>query len=243
MFIKWKDEVFDIILLCGDFCGGSKGHKTVAATIRLLREYHPDAIVLSVIGNHDFWYAGKARKLPMGGYSYGNPHPSEFWNNYNKILECFKKHNVHFLDEAGLYIHPDFSDIVLVGHSGWYAHQNPPTNDIGYLPTALEGHTNGFLYKRAMKMLDANLEALDAIYEPDFHTVCFVSHFPVIKAGPDYKGRFEDFSWSESIGDMMQEQYSCKHFFCGHAHQYHNGPLRYESGSDYGNPAYLIVEV
>ena len=71
----------------------------------------------------------------------------------------------------------------------------------------------------------------------------FVSHFPVINTGDDYKGAFEAFSWSASIGDYYQREYGCKHFLCGHAHQLHRGPLRYECGPDYMRPAYQIIEV
>lgn len=232
MLRNTSNEDFDLILHCGDYCGGLIGHKSVKSTVTLIRSFFPDKPFLSVIGNHDFWYFKDKKRPSEKNFNY----------NYQKIKEVFSENNVHFLDEDGIYQHPDFENIIFTGNSGWYNNPMPPTNDKDYLPLAIEGDTNSYLERSARNKLYKQLDQLDQIYEKGYHIICFVSHFPVVKA-EDYKGKFELFSWDESISKLFQEDYDCKHFFCGHAHQLHKGPLRYECGTDYCNPKYHIIEV
>lgn len=239
MFKKMATEEFDVLIHAGDYCGGLYGGKSVKTTVKMIRKEMPDVPFLSVIGNHDYWYAGRRGKNVYGGLTYQRPSLSQFNRNYESIVNTFKEYDVHFLDEDGPY---SYLDVIIAGVSGWYNHPHPPTNDEGYLPFGIEGHTNRWMEKRARNKLFEQLEALDASVEPH-HTVAFVSHFPVVNVGDDHKGSFHIFCWDENIAQEMQFSYKCKHFFCGHAHRYHNGPLRYESGSDYYNPKYLIVEI
>lgn len=220
-------EDFDVLVHAGDYCGGEVGHRQVRLTVELIRSFFPDKPFLSVIGNHDYWCRD------------GRPSMDSFNENLDKIKQTFKTHKVHFLDYDGVWSHPDFIDIAFVGSSGWYAHPNPPTNDANFLPIGIDGDTNRYLIKLAEDRLFANLDGIDKSLH---NSVVFVSHFPVIKAH-DYKGRFEDFSWRESLGNFLQEEHGIKFFFNGHAHQLHTGPLRYECGSDYFNPKYIIIHV
>lgn len=220
MIRKWRDETFDAIVHLGDYCGTDTAFKPVRHTVRMILEEFPDTHYITTLGNHDLWH--KNRRL-------------ENWQAQNQaIRDVFKQHEVHFLDDDGPFI---LGDVVIVGHTGWYTHPKPPTNDEYFLPYSVS-HTQ--LLSEAEKQLQINLDAL-----PDLtgKTLVFASHFPVIKVGDDYKGRFEEFSWSTFIGKMMQETYGCRYFLNGHSHQYHNGPLRYEAGSDYGSPKYLIVDI
>lgn len=231
----------DVIVNCGDNTGTTSGYKCTKQIVRLIRQFFPETPILWTNGNHDYWCTSKVKE--NGRYYKTRPSPIDFYKNLNMIEECLKEANIHFLDKDGIYSHPDFSDVLFIGSSGWYAHPNPPTNDINYLPYSLDGDTHRSLIKQTEDNLFNTEAKLQTIYQKDYHTVIFVSHFPVIKAGIDYKGRFEDFSWRTHIGDFFQENYNCKHFLCGHAHQLHEGPLRYECGPDYYKPAYQIIEV
>ena len=237
MLQESKEKNPDVIVHAGDACGGQTGYKGVRLVIKLIREQYPNTPILSVLGNHDLWSPGKKVKL-----DYKNPSIRLYQENYNKIMDIFEKNSVHFLDIPGVYVHEDFPHIKIVGHSGWYNHSNPPTNDKSYLPVDIEGNTNNFLFKKAMAELDDSLTQLDKIYDDKLDTVVFVSHFPVI-VGKDRKGNFDKFGGNTRIGDILQKKYNCKHFLEGHSHFFENGPLKYNCGSDYYNPKYLEIKI
>ena len=224
-----KKEEFDILVHCGDYSGGTIGHRTLRATVRLIREAFPEKPFVSVCGNHDLW---------------SNPRGLEhFRTNYDAIVSCFKEHGVHFLDEDGPYIHPAFPNHTFIGHTGWYSNPHPPTNDENFLPTGLEGDTNRYLLRKAEDTLVAQTGLIGTGWRDGVDTLIFVSHFPVVNTGPDYKGPFELYSWNANISKWLAEDFGCRHFLCGHAHQRHEGPLRWEAGSDYYKPRYQIIEV
>lgn len=231
MFIQIADEYkrgrFDLLVHTGDYCGGALGSKSVNSTIKELRE-HYDGPIVSTIGNHDYWSGGT-----LEGFA----------TNMNAINYTFEKYDVHFIDNDGIYVHPDFPDVKILGCAGWYTNLYPPTNDCMHLPKTIEGvNPNAYLANQSYRCLDRQMEELDKTYDTS-DTVVFISHFPVIKVPHknDYKGSFEDFCWSERIGDLMNTVYGCKYFLNGHAHQLHEGQaMRYEPGTDYGNPRYRV---
>lgn len=240
MLRKALKEEFDVIVHCGDYCGGMMGWRKVRDTVRLIRKFFPDKLFLSTIGNHDYWCHSNKRAKEGGRWIKTRPDLHVYAENLRKIEEVFREHSVHFLDKDGLASHPSFPGVLFIGASGWYTNPNPPTNDGRFLPIGLEGDT----HRSLLKATEANLWRTEEVLKTRMYDeVIFVSHFPVVNTGPDYKGRFEDFSWSESVARYFQETYKCKYFLCGHAHSLHKGPLRYECGPDYYRPTYQIIEV
>jgi predicted MPP superfamily phosphohydrolase len=226
-----EDKSIDMIVHCGDYCGGIKGYKSVRTTVALIRKYFPQTTYLSVIGNHDYWSKNTNRSIPT---------LRSHVENYNKILEIFKAHNVHFLDVDGPFV---LGDYIFIGHSGWYTKFNPDTNDKNFIPQHIEGNTNMYLYNEANKTIDKQMQIIDNIYVPEKSKVIFVSHFPVICTGDEWG--FDNFAWSPTIGKIVQMTYDCKYFLNGHAHERHKGPLKYETGPnrDYKDLRYQIIEV
>jgi hypothetical protein len=242
MFRKLQQEEFDVLVHCGDYGGTGHGAPCVLRTVDLMRKHFPDKPIVSTIGNHDYWRAAKA-SLDGVRWHKVRPDPVQYQENLDHIRATFSKYNVHFIDKDGLYKHPSFDNIILIGSSGWYGNPHPGTNDKNFLPLGMDGDTNRTILRATEKDLFDAEEELSKVYKDGYHTVVFVSHFPVINAGRDYKGAFEDFSWRESVGDYFQENYKCKYFLCGHAHQLHKGPLRWECGPDYYNPKYQIISI
>ena len=237
-FEKTKEEAghIDVVINAGDDGGHLSGGKDKAFMNRLMRRTFPDKYIISLMGNHDWWCNGD--KHGFGG----RPTVHDHFSNLKVIKKSISQTGVLMPDVEEAYhlfkVEGALYFIVAVG--GWYSHPNPPTNDLKHVAA-----THEELRQIAHNKLQAQLEDLDDTrkFYPDLKVI-FASHFPVIKAGAgDWKGRFEDFSWSEGIGELMQETYGCKHFLCGHSHQLHAGPLRFEAGSDYGKPKYQIVTV
>lgn len=233
--VKANKQQPDVLALLGDFCGGVLGHKSVRSIIKITREYFPDTDIVACLGNHDYWVDPKRlRTIDGGSLHKGYPSVSAFMFNYNQILETFKEFKVHFLDEDGVYRNPNHFGVAIVGHTMWY--RNPPqSNDQNFLPTHVEGDTHRWMYKRSMEMA---LKNLDQLTEEDT-TRIFCSHFPLVEIDEYGKEWAGDWVFGESI----KEQFKIDKFFNGHAHQFHNGPLRYESGSDYYLPKAMLIEV
>jgi len=237
-----SQEDFDILLHNGDYAGGSLGYKLLRSTVQILRKHNPDKPFVTVIGNHDYWCRTRSTKQHTDKYgtrAFRNPKRDDYDQNYAEICKTFKDNNVHFLDEDGPF---RLGGCVLFGHSGWYHNPGVVTvsNDFKFLPLLVEGDTQRWLQKKAQDGLYRNI---DLLTEADKQKVlCYVSHFPVIKT-EENDHMFDLLSGSVALGEWLQEDFGVRYFFCGHAHQLHKGPLRYESGSDYNEPAYHIVEV
>lgn len=235
-FRRMAKEEFDVLVHCGDYSGGFRGADKVRSSLKMMREVIPDKPIVSCSSNHEMW-SGK----PEPGNMY--PTFSAFNSNQRDLKKFFKKYNVHYLDVDGLYINEEFPHVVLAGHGGWYKNPNPPTNDQNFLPQGISGDTNRFLLNEAARAIETQIEELDTIYDPEYHEIVFCSHFGVVRGRDDYKGGFDTFAWDEAISKLFIEKYNCKYFLEGHSHKRHEGPIVYNSGSDYCAPKYLIIEV
>lgn len=237
---------FDVLVHCGDYGGTWEGAPCVKRTVRLMRKAFPDKPIVSTIGNHDYWCKSSKRKRVEywdGSVKYVKqaPGPDDFYANLGVIAATFKEAGIHYLDKDGPYTHPDFLGITLLGASGWYTNLNPSTRDAQCMPIGMHGNTHQFILKSTEGDLRRSEDQLGP-WGPGRQLV-FVSHFPVVNTGNDYKGAFESFSWGEFWSKYFIQEYGCRHFLCGHAHQLHYGPLRYECGPDYYRPAYQIIEI
>lgn len=222
----------DLIINCGDNTGTLVGHKCTKRVAKIFRDTFPDTPILWTNSNHDRWCADSNRRPSMDKYL----------DNLAKIEQTLKDNNIHYLDNDGVYKHPDHPDLFFVGCSGWYGHPNPPTKDANYLPFGYDGDTHRAILRDTENDLHRNLATIEK-FDKAVDTMVFISHFPVINTGDDYKGTFELFSWREAIGTFLIEEYGCKYFLNGHAHQLHTGPLRYECGSDYYKPKYQLINL
>lgn len=220
MFRSWRDEQFDVVVHAGDYCGGYNGARSINTTCAMMREV-TDKPIISVMGNHDFWCDKRPSLL-------------SFNRNYDKAVASFKKHNVHFLDEDGPYVH---GDVVILGCTGWYSNNKPNTNDLCWMPQYIEGDTHFYMARRAHKIIDDQLQSVDLHDKKPI----FVSHFPIYHT--DTRPLNPQFDGPRTIGDTLSQHHGCKVFINGHAHRRHEGPDIYEAGSDYGKPKYLLIDL
>lgn len=242
-FARMAELKPDLVVGAGDYNGGWLGAKALRTVVMRQREAMPDTPAVSVIGNHDLWCRGKPIRgsdqfNSVGMSTRRHMYPSKMmWDlNYSDIIEHFKKYNIHFLDEQGVYRNPLFPGLAILGHTMWYENPYPSSNDSTNMPVGVDGDTHAFLRKRGYDAVYAQVDSLTAA---DTNRI-FVSHFPVIKT--DTCIDFEAWSGSASFGSYL-ESLGVSKFLNGHAHQLHEGPLRFESGSDYHKPKFLIIDV
>ena len=103
---------------------------------------------------------------------------------------------------------------------------------------------HAYMLGEAFKDIADNFDAVDQIWESDFHQLIFVSHFGIVPTkAPRHIEGFHKFNWSNSIADFVRKHYNCKLFLSGHSHNKEEGPELFNCGSDYGWPRYCIIEV
>lgn len=224
-----KKESFDVLVHAGDYSGRYTAAGAVRDTVSTAREVFGDVPFVTTLGNHDYWVRGEK---DMRTWDYETPTLDAFMKNIAEIEEAFKKFNVWFLDNDG----PFRKDgVTLFGHTGWYNHFNPPTNDWRFLPQNIEGASvHHWMNKRARDGFAANLDRLT----PEDKKLVFVSHFSVVENDVP-----NDYGGSDSTGTFLQHEFGVKMFLNGHSHRRFDGPMHFECGSDYMNPAYMVVEV
>lgn len=217
LFENMHAENPDVIIHAGDYNGGSYGSAAVKRTIEILRE-HSNLPVVSVLGNHDYW---------SGHY----PCLSSHLSNISRIKAIFSDNNVHFLDTDGPLL---IKDVAVYGHTLWYKHHSPPTNDLNHMPMHLEGDTHSCFYRTHMREAENQLNT-----QVEARAKIWVSHFPVhgIRTITD-----KQFSGCDRFGEHLL---SLGFFILinGHSHRRRPGPVQYECGSDYGQPRYSVIDI
>ena len=238
-FALMAEQKPDLVVAGGDYNGGWYGAKATRTVFRRFREAMPDVPSCGVLGNHEHWIRGRKAGFTGDhlGKSFQRPSAETWRLNYLEIQRVFEENKIHFLDLAGPMRLPDHPGIAIVGHTLWYEKAQPPTNDLNFMPYSMDGDTHAFMRRNAYREAFDNL---DKLTDEDMTRV-FVSHFPVINVKGDHE--FEQFSASAVFGESLQATFRIQKFLCGHAHQYHNGPLRFEAGSDYGRPKFLMIEI
>jgi predicted MPP superfamily phosphohydrolase len=235
MFQNLSADNPDVTVIAGDHNGGMYGYKGARAIFEIARRYYKGPII-ACLGNHEYWVQGtKIKNVDLydsRSARYVHPRLDVWMRNYETIVESAKEHQIHLLEEDGVFRWN--SVFAIAGHGLWYA--NPPnSNDALYMPLGVEGDTHRHMYKKTTNDL---LKQLDTLTSDDIFRI-FVSHFPVV----EIEERDREWAGDPGIGTMLMEQYGFNKFLNGHTHHNRSGPLRYECGSDYYNPKYKIIEV
>lgn len=231
MFREMSRVGVDVLVHAGDYCGGRDGARSVRTTVRLARSVLGSSIpYISVLGNHDYWCRT------------GRLSPSEdmWYTNLLGIQKTCAEQDVFLLDTESEVVHA--GGLQFLGHTGWYRHPNPPTNDSQHMPLLVGGvdpHT--YLARQAREDITRKLELVELMSDSDRARTVWVSHMPVVAQEEDPGAHH--YGGDSAVGNQLQYLGVTK-YMCGHAHQTWLGTRgRLEAGSDYGKPAWLLIQI
>ena len=196
------------------------------------------AQIFTVMGNHDYWNdehltdpldtqalfrktADELRIEPLGRF----PNGSSIWSTH------IASHPKGYASTG--------QRVCIVGTGGWYCHRTPPTNDTIYMPGFVENRpVHEYMHQEHVKAIDRIYENLD-INRSDYKI--FLTHFP----GGD------TFGAAPYLTEIMASR--CQMIVRGHSHKAEDFMMTGDdenylcrivnSGSDYDDPKYLVVEV
>lgn len=227
-------EAPDVYVNAGDYSGGFDGWRKVRQVVAWEKAAMPSIPRLAVLGNHDRWVRGRKRK---GTFGTSRPFPSLYMTAMERIEDDFAGAGTHFLDKDGVHKQGGYT---FLGHSGWYEHMQN-TNDWNYLPHGIAGDTQAYLLKEFEDVLHSQLAHLTEEEKISKNLIC-ITHMPIF-----YDRQLMQFQTGHggrgSLGEFLQKEYGVRYFLNGHMHERHEGPIRFESGSDYYRPRYLIINL
>lgn len=237
VFQDMAEEGPDLVIHAGDWSGTAAFPESVRQTMLALRKYLPNTPVLATTGNHDYWVM-KTNRM------------TEKWQEHQqkKGRQVGRDLGVSWLDEyPGGFV---FGDTRIVGTMTWYGATLPLTNDCHWIPGGREPLE---LHRRIRnEQYDIWSKICSGLREAEKSGRCdllVVTHHPLVYPEAPVGGR--EHGGPEHWADELEEAHGRQPlaYLNGHFHQRWNGEKdgegrkRYESGSDYGIPRYIMVNV
>jgi hypothetical protein len=243
----------DLYINAGDDNGSYWGGLISSRVSKLERLLLPSTIIAKVPGNHDYWLCptgqGSGRRKRDKS---GRPSVDVWQDAREKMFLAYKALGIHCFNQDGIL---RLGGWTFIGHSMWYEESAPATNDHQFMPIdIMGGNTNHHLYKEGYRGL---WDQVDAMSLNPAGPVAVVSHFPIFGPRHDASGlttTTEDDAVDPghpTLASALME-HGAKAFLCGHMHQQHLGPIRFEAGSNqnvggkqtprYDHPRYLLLD-
>ena len=206
----------DIVIISGDIM--SHKQTQFGQCLKTIRRYLPSIPVLIVSNNHDMWDIRNIRRQSV---------------SYKQIVRYHemvcKKYNIQSLHNKPF----QKDNIFIYGVDSWYGLDRPPSNDFQWIPYQINGGDTG-TYLR------------NRFYEHEWWkhvpiectTVIGVSHFHALRGHEMEmdKEQFRQFCAPANIIIVGHDHMACD--FVNY-----DGKRYVNAGSDYGEPAYKILEV
>ncbi len=221
---KVAKENPELIIIAGDEVSSSTTQ--LKPYFKLVRGFVPNTPIAWVSGNHNWWLGPDIQHWSI----------KRIRQYCNAVCNRFNVWNLN--DKTRDYIVATPNKIIgIYGFDGWYAISDPMTNDKSHMGRdAYYKMTQlpNLAYKEAQDTIDRCLKN-----NYDFN-IC-VTHFAPFTDDESYRDMCANFS----LLDELSEHFDM--VFVGHSHQkcdfIHNGCQWINSGSDYDNPKYIIVEI
>ncbi len=222
--IATNEQDIDLVLIAGDIQSDSCVH--LEKLFKMYREILPTTSTAVVFGNHDYWetsrYLRRAHKKIEDIFRFHN--------------EVVTKYSIHYLQDNPI----ETDKLIIYGFDGWYAGFNPDTNDKDRMPFLYpEKDAHAFMRDRADKAFDKILLDVDSFSLNKKKML--VTHFPSYSINPIYQRYCANQTWFDFITEKFD------YYVVGHSHQrerFLRGSCEIiNSGSDYNNPKYQIINV
>jgi len=208
----------DLVLHAGDW--GTCDLHDVDIAMDMYRRQLRKVQTVTVFGNHDYWQTGGSI-------------------NYKSVVEMgialrdtAAKYHIDYPFPHSHQLHPNIN---IYGFDGWYAHDDPPTKDIRFMPRDFEGKPMHIgMRGRAQREFNYMLTNPTpfAVGKPKL----LLTHFPMADNPFSAPARWMDFVAPEF-----------DYLVVGHSHRpadYTVGKCRViNPGSDINNPRYVVLEV
>lgn len=217
-----KDSNIKALIIAGDLSSHKQEqHERIC---KMLRD-QLSCTILIVRGNHDYWSTLDKRKVIK--------YPTIPELN-KKHEELYKKYNIHHLQKNPFVI----DDVIILGWDGWYSSFDPPSNDDDHIIRFTEGiKTMEWLSRKAHK----EFERLLSVDTKGYHKSIIVTHHNPYTHDYRYKELGANHKYLEFIVNKFD------YLLTGHTHRFYDKLVKgcriVNSGSDYNDPKYLILEV
>ena len=216
---------FEYLLIAGDIISHSQYQMQVLFSI--IRDYHANAKIAIVRGNHDFWHSSKRASTDENKF-----------NSIDEVLlwqtDVFKRYNVDTLEDKTFFI----GDYEVIGWDGWYQLQ-PKSNDHRYMPFKDSAQMHEYMQKRSDKYLEIIRKKLKSETKKILmtHYNLYDYHSPIM----------EEYNMNGNLNLLAEFLGQVEYLIFGHSHIpldiTQKGTRIINSGSDYNKPKYLRLSL
>lgn len=228
-----EEESPDFLIHAGDWEGTEPFSVCVEQTMQALREFLPSTPVLAVTGNHDLWLMDR------------NHRTQERWEKEQAVgRDAGRAHGVQWLDEVPRGV--TIQDFRIVGTMTWYEWMHPNTNDVHWMPK-MQGQVHAHIRAKERAIWNDICDGLVENPPEDLSRLIIVTHHPIVYPHMPNTGHGGPAEWAADL--EMAAGGIPGAYLNGHYHERWEGNKdtagrkRWEAGSDYGNPSYVILEV
>lgn len=201
----------DVIFHAGDWI--SHDQSQWKGITKLFRDLFPKAMIIGVLGNHDYWNKPKKTYAAMDAD--------------RKIFTDM--HEIYLLNGEAM----EKDDIIVCGFNGWYHIPEPPSNDVNWMPEWIDGK---YFH---MALADKANEMFQRVMSVDVGNklpICITHHGPDDRSGMGANPKYITELAKKFNIIVLGHSHMPASYKIGDT-------LVVNPGSHYNDPKYIIMEI